>query len=92
MASFKSGNTYLVNANKRWFIVHQISMKGWVATLFTHGDADSFEADRHFKGNGVSLWNELKDYAPNDFYVYQVRNTIDMRQRMFSILKYGGIE
>lgn len=92
--SFKSKNTYLAKANGKWYIVQQISMKGWVATLFTHGDADSFEADRHFKGNGVSLWNELKSLASDedDFFVYQTRNTIDMRQKMFNVLKYGGIE
>ena len=92
MNCFESGNTYLVCSNKGWYVVHQISVEDWVATLFNYTNVESLDYQRHYKGDGVSLYNKIKQQTPNDFYVYMIRDTIDMRQKMINILEYGHLE
>ena len=86
---FSTGYTYLAKVGKGWYIVQQVSMKGWVATLFTHTCNDSFEDERHFKGNGVSLFNEMEKANEDEMTVFKFTQNKTLREAMFDILKYG---
>jgi len=87
MTSFEKGYTYLVNPDnsQRWYIVRQISMKGWVAVEFASHNIP--ENMRFHQANGKSLYELFGECEINRY----VSNS-EMRRDMFSILKYGRIE
>ena len=78
------GCTYLGETANGWVIIQQVSMKQWVATLFTH--CGKYEQNiPSFQCNGVEMsgkpWKQIHEYTL----------ATPLRQAMFSVLKYGEI-
>ena len=83
--SFKKGLTYVVYSEKykHWYMVHQISMKSWIATNFTNLDINPNHYQ--FRNNGVGLWEMLQ---PDKNYKCHTE-TKEFRKSMFDVLMYG---
>jgi len=84
---FSKGFTYLIRRKGRcWYIIHQISQRGWTATLFSHVSQEMYENERTFTSNGVQLWEQL---GVEESHQFSSSAQAGMRQMMMSILKYG---
>lgn len=84
MKKFTKGYTYVVYSAryKHYYLVRQVSMKGWVAVNFTNTDAEMNLVQ--FQGNGIKLWETL------DVSTYQVcSENKQLRETMFNVLRYG---
>jgi len=84
---FNKGYTYLVKrTGGKWYVVHQISQRGWTATLFTHVSSAVSEHERSLSANGVQLWEDMKI---EEHYSFALSEQSLMRRMMMSVLKYG---
>jgi hypothetical protein len=84
---FSKGYTYIVRrAGHNWYIVHQVSQRGWVATLFSHISNNISENERSFSANGVQLWEDMEI---EEHYSFTLSEQSLMRRMMMSVLKYG---
>lgn len=84
--SFQKGYLYLVRAenSKRWYIVRQISQKGWIATEFANFNIPTQYI--HYQANGKALWHMM---GVEEYHAYT--SSASMREDMFSILKHGEV-
>lgn len=95
MSKFIKGNTYIVTgAFGQRYIVHQVGLKSWRASLFTHVTKDDRGWDYGvLEGNASSLYQRLLSICDTDEKsVFEVRgyNTNNsLRKDMFDILKFG---
>jgi len=83
---FNKGYTYLVlDGKNRWYIVKQVSMKGWKALNFTHTELGYEE--EFYEGNGVAMFKSM-----NPMRVKKVITKHELRLQMFNILKHGVLQ
>jgi hypothetical protein len=85
--SFKKRYSHLVKSgnNNKWYIVHQVSMRQWVATVFAEAITE-LNSEAYLLGNSKKLWDDL------DPITHMVAsNDILLRFYMYQILKYGEI-
>jgi len=83
---FKRHLTYILYSEKygHWYMVHQVSVKSWIATNFTNLDIKP--ELYQFRSNGVDLWKKLEPRLSD----YKVATENDsFRKYMFNVLKYG---
>ena len=87
LKKFTKPYTYVAKSIKtnRWYIVHQYSQRGWVATPFSHCVSES--PYNMFTGNGSKCYEELR---PEEVYAFKENS--ELRRMMFTILKYGKVE
>jgi hypothetical protein len=85
--SFKKGYTHLVKSGSynKWYIVHQVSMKQWVATVFTEAITEANIEVSHL-GNSKRLFEDLEPIT----HIMASSDSL-LRRYMYQILKYGEI-
>lgn len=86
--SFKTGNTYIVEAKSKFYVVQQVSQRTWVATVFSHTTTPRRATNVHLSGNGVVLYSKFED-LDSGFVTRAYRIDSQLRKDMFNILSYG---